>query len=126
MKLISSVVLLIALITPAYAAEFKAIDLYKLCNGVAGTPDDSDICLAYIRGITQGIYLGLYQGRMYERAKMKDCLPTPQNGQQPIDVTQAMLIIKKFFADHPERLNEPDSTLAMEALLKGFHCYFRD
>jgi Rap1a immunity proteins len=123
---VSSVILASALfVVPAEAQGFKGIDLYKACNHIGGYPDDEGICLGYLRGFTEGIYLGILHGRNFERAKMKDCLPTPETGD-PIDVTQAELIAKQFLAAHPDRLQEPAPTLLLEALLKGFHCYFRD
>ena len=125
-RLALALLLLFAVTDAGNAQGFNGIDLYKACKNIGNSAAVNEaLCLGYIRGFTEGTYLGIYQGRLYERSKMKDCLPTPQTGD-PIDVTQAELIIKKFLAEHPDRLNEPAPTLVFEALLKGFHCYFRD
>ena len=82
-----------------------------------GLPGERDVCIAFIRGISDGYYLGLLHG---SRQKGKFCFPQPP--EDPPDVTQAELIVKKFLVDHPERLHEPASTLVTEALIRAFGC----
>jgi hypothetical protein len=105
----------------ASAQGFTGVELYKTCNGVDGLPRDDVICLAYIRGFVDGMSVGVDLAQSVAAKGRRTCFPTPSEGKQ-IDPTQAELIIKKFLADNPGRLQEPAQFLAFDALVAVFAC----
>jgi Ssp1 endopeptidase immunity protein Rap1a len=102
----------------ANAQGLKGIDLYKACSGLFGRSDNEAICLAFIRGFSEGIWVGLHFGEEAAKERSSICLlnyPLP-------DPVQAQLIIKKFLAENPQRLEEQASVLVIEALKRAFPC----
>jgi hypothetical protein len=95
--------------------------LYKICNGMMHEPGEKDICVAYIRGFSEGYYLGLLLGVKTERAHRRMCYPQPPN-EEPPSITQTELIVKKYMVDHPEELNQPALFVVQTALLTAFDC----
>ncbi len=104
-------------LTLAHSEGFTGIDLYKVC----ADPRADSVCIAYVRGLSEGYYEGLYIGRSLERAHQTPCFPQPPKENTP-DPTQAELIVKKYMTDHPEKLNEPALFVVREALEKAFSC----
>ena len=51
-------------LTLAHSEGFTGIDLYKVC----ADPRADSVCIAYVRGLSEGYYEGLYIGRSLERA----------------------------------------------------------
>lgn len=98
------------------AQGFTGIDLYKVC----ADPNADTLCLGYIRGFSEGYYLGLFYGARIERAHQRPCYPQPPI-ENP-DPTQAELIVKKYMTDHPEELNKPASLVIAAALGNAFDC----
>jgi Rap1a immunity proteins len=103
----------LAFVSPTMAQDFTGVELYKICNGIYGRPDDGVICIAYIRGLSEGLILG----QVINKSKLRTCLPEPL-----INPTQAELLVKKFLTDNPNRLRESAFVLVGEALLKAFPC----
>lgn len=85
------------------------------------SPGEQDVCTAYIRGISEGYYLGLLAGVQIERAHRQVCFPQPPD-ENPPDVTQTELVVKKYMADHPEELNQPALFIVQNALVNAFGC----
>jgi hypothetical protein len=100
---------------------FTGILLYKICNGMVHEPGEEHVCLAYIRGFSEGYYLGLLLGAQTERAHRRMCYPQPPN-EEPPSITQTELVVKKYMADHPEELNKPALFVMQTALLTAFGC----
>lgn len=118
------IVFLIVFCARTQAQGFKGIDLYKACYGVNHHPADEGICLGYLRGFTEGYYLGMMMGQGLEKAQRHNCFPQPPN-ENPPDTTQVELVVKKFLVDHPNRLNEDALFLVQEALAAAFGCQRR-
>jgi len=98
---------------------FTGIELYKACNAKDQTNEIG--CLGYVRGFADGYYLGMFMGREMQKASRRPCFPQPPTDEPP-DATQAELIVKKFLADNPDRLNEAASTLVQDAFTNAFRC----
>jgi len=113
--------LLLSLLIPTSAESFTGLELYKVCNGLYGRADDNAICLGYLRGYSEGFYLGMFLGRSLEKTGRTPCFPQPPKDNPP-DITQVELIVKKFLSDHSDRLTEPSSILVQEALATAFRC----
>jgi hypothetical protein len=100
---------------------FTGILLYKICNGMTHEPGEEDICTAYIRGFSEGYYIGTFMGVGATQAHRTICYPQPPKEGAP-DVTQAELVVKKYMSDHPEELNQPALLVVQTALLTAFGC----
>lgn len=122
MRAVSLAYLIFLAFVATAKADFTGIDLYKICSGMAHPRGEGDdVCVAYIRGFSEGYYLGLLSGAQIERAHRRVCYPQPPN-EEPPDVTQAELVVKKYMADHPEELNQPALFVVQSALLTAFGC----
>ena len=51
----------------ANAQGLKGIDLYKACSGLVGRANSEAICLAFIRGFSEGLWVGLHFGEEQQR-----------------------------------------------------------
>jgi len=105
----------------AHAEGFTGLELYKVCNNGYGRPDDKTICIAYIRGFSDGLWEGIGIGQMVAEKGRRACIPNLLTSE-PVNPEQAELIIKKFLADNPGRLGEPAVLLAFDAFVKAFPC----
>jgi hypothetical protein len=52
---------------------------------------------------------------------MSPAIRRPPN-EEPPDITQTELVVKKYMADHPEELNKPALIVTQTALLTAFGC----
>jgi hypothetical protein len=77
---------------------FSGIELYKICSGPYLERNQENICFGYIRGFSEGYYMGIAVGKMAEQKHGKPCYPQPPNDEPP-DATQAELIVKKYMTD---------------------------
>jgi hypothetical protein len=106
-------------------ADFTGVDLYKICSGMMRSPGERDVCTAYIRGFSEGYYLGILLGVEVEHAHRIICYPHPPKDNPP-DVTQAELVVRKYMADHPEELDRPAPIVVQDALSTAFGCQHRE
>jgi hypothetical protein len=100
---------------------FSGIELYKICSGPYLERNQENICFGYIRGFSEGYYMGIAVGKMAEQKHGKPCYPQPPSDEPP-DATQAELIVKKYMTDHPEELNKPAFFIVQNALSEAFGC----
>jgi Rap1a immunity proteins len=75
---------------------FSGIELYKICSGPYLERNQENICFGYIRGFSEGYYMGI--------------------------AVQAELIVKKYMTNHPEELNKPAFFIVQNALSEAFGC----
>ena len=111
-----SIALMLAFIHPASAADadtgFSGLDLYNFCS--ANTPEGTALCLAYVGGLSDGLFMG----RTLADQGIRACLPE----NDAINRKQAALIVQKYLADHPEKLAQKAPLLVMDALANAFPC----
>jgi hypothetical protein len=92
---------------------FSADDLRTTCadktKGAASTA-----CLAYIRGLMEGLALGNIMGKATPRLY---CPPL-----KGVSAEQARFIAEKFMREHPEKLHEEAAFVITESLVGAFHC----
>lgn len=117
MKHFSCIVLFLISVTSPRAQGFTGVDLYKIC----ANPNADSVCVIYIRGFSEGYYLGILLGKMAGQSHQKVCYPQPPD-QNPPDPIQTQLIVKKYMADHPEDLHKPALFIVQDALASAFSC----
>jgi hypothetical protein len=82
----------------AAKADFTGIHLYKICNGMLHVHGEGEACTAYIRGFSEGYYLGLLAGTQIDTAHRRVCFPQPPD-EEPPDVLQTESVVKKYKQD---------------------------
>ena len=102
--------------------DVKALDglpgffLEKICaisTADSGETSAFDMaCTMYIGGVVNGYTAAIL------KAGIKDDLCTPANSHNE----QWTLVVKKFFRDNPDRLNELATVLILDALKEEFPC----
>jgi hypothetical protein len=96
-------------------AAIAIIDSPNIANDSFG----AGLCIGLMQGIrdTASIYQShLIENLNVDRKKVPMCIPTGvSNGQ-------LARVVVKHLRDHPEQLHMHDSFLAMNALMKTFHC----
>jgi hypothetical protein len=108
-------------VPPAHAEGFTGIDLYRICSQSDRETFNESACVGYIRGFAEGYYEGITFGVLAERSHRRPCYPQAP-AENPPDVTQSELIVKKFMTDHPEKLNQPALFVVQQALGSAFSC----
>jgi len=98
---------------PTWAYPLSGSELYDICsaNTSATSPD---ICAAYLRGYVDG--------SSSEQARSDAGLPQFCFPIGSVSPTQARLIVRKYFQDHPWSLNKDAAFLVSMALVDAFPC----
>jgi hypothetical protein len=93
----------------------------RLYDGERGfMPDESlqaGFCLGFVRGF---IDANLAHGMAGQLTPM--CLPD----DGPFDLEQGVRVFWKYLSEHPERLHENETILALEAFVEAFPCTERE
>ena len=105
--------LLAMLALPNPSLALTGSDLHRYCTKKNDSAAEV-FCLGYLRGLSDGLYLGEELGARGKRM----CTPDDKS----INLTQVRLIVEKAFKEHPELLHEPAGTLVMVALYDVFKC----
>ena len=108
---LTTVLLVVLTAQPGFA--LTGIELERFCNAPRNTNEGTS-CVAYIRGLTDGLYLADNMAGAADRW-------CPPNDAVP-DVDQSVLIVQKYFQDHPEHLSRNAGTVATLALYLAFPC----
>ncbi len=125
--------LLFIVAMPCYADSLDKIDcddgncllskcstLLNAADNIPTTRKDSSVMayqLAFCAGLMQGI---TNMNKTYELMLKGDALfCTPEGG---ITNGQAARVVVKYLKDHPEKLHENESTLAIKAFIQAYPC----
>jgi hypothetical protein len=101
--------ILLALALPANA-DVTGITLKQKCDAPDGSPS-ALYCLAYMTGV-----LDTVRGLGNTGDKKIFCEPDAVTGQQ------LLAMLRKYLADHPERLHFAASSLVSDMYAETFHC----
>ena len=99
-----------------------AILLWAGQPAVADTPTGNELlsdCRAQQRGFCLGFVMGYIQGISNWQATEKRCFFKIPIG---VTVSQAVLVVQKYMAVHPERLHEYSDALIDAAIHEAFPC----
>jgi len=102
----------IVLLTSADAQALSGTDLYKICNAEPKGGTESISCIAYIRGLVDGLFMADHMAS----SGLRYCPP------ESLSADQAVLIVQKHFREHPEQLNREAGAVAALALYGAFDC----
>jgi hypothetical protein len=114
LKILASIALLAALASPCLAQDTigsSAYKYYTVCSAPTGLNDA--LCVNYSVGLFNG--LQVFNDFYYEQTG-RDFYSLPDN----VTYGQMMLIVLKYMADNPQRLNERTAALAGTALMKAY------
>ena len=100
--------------TNASAQAFDGAALQTVCTDKTSDSPKSAICLAYLRGVVDTIFIT----ETVDDAKSRMCLPK----NAAIEPVQARIIVGHYTKEHPEKLSESASMLAFDALTAAFPC----
>lgn len=103
----------VVLFVPNPAGALTGTDLYQSCRAQKNSMGDA-MCLAYVRGFTDGIMAGSTVG---EKFPSQYCPPAAG-----ISAIQSRLIIEKYLRDNPQELHTEAGLLVLSALLQAFPC----
>jgi hypothetical protein len=99
------------LCTPAFGQEQSGMALNELCRGHAKGSGDV-ACGAYLRGFFDGVAMA----NGGNAADVRICFP------DGVTLRQVRLVVEKYLADNPDKLNQDASWLAFAALYLAFPC----
>ncbi len=127
MKLVVALFLFSFAAAPATNSQERSVfevdtgnDFYSTCGsierGSEGNVSPSDAfkgtyCSGYVLGLIHGITVG------NTSKEMLSCVPSPQ-----LSNLQAIRVVRKYIADHPETAHEYTAVLAVQAFSKAFPC----
>lgn len=110
-------------------------ELIKYCNqqNYQASNDAWLWCMGYVNGVKGGYAASLalirpetagkptargdFQSQLY--ADMRNMFCTPDTATR----MQIALVVSKYLADHPEKLNEGQATLVIDAFFKAWPCF---
>lgn len=111
-----------------FSATNTGNNLIDQCGIAVGHMDTNTAARAPLSGsqqIDSGYCLGLVHG-IAEAARANEIAFHHQDfgcpPRQGIETGQAARIVLKFLQDHPEKLHQPDSLIAIEAIRDAFPC----
>jgi len=117
------VALLVCLTPPAQPQSGDKLDLKqtgKVFLAMCETTDKvvHNICVAYVKGFTEGAQLALIYQSAYDQVPLKDTVCVPGSLSYG-DVLTGFMI---FLRAHPEKQDMPSNAVMLEYLTSMYHC----
>lgn len=113
--------------SPARSDFFIGQTVFDSCRNES--PYTQGLCHGYVIGVISGLTTGTQLSFGYynyptdfdaaqigAKEVMRSCAPENMTGEQ------AVLVVKKYLAEHPEKLHMPGTYIIFDALVESFPC----